>query len=500
MLIVGDAAFIPLPDESVHCVVTSPPYWSLRKYEGDQDAGRFPNLGLEDTPEEYLDRMVIIFREVWRVLRPDGVVFLNIADTFASSWASGRRNIIGNPSRTNRVDRTTETIYREGDLCMIPQRLAIALQQDGWLIRRDYIWHKLNPAPENLLGWRWERHRIKIDRENADWKSRPKGWQAGLGAHDSGSDSKGQYRHEQEQTVPVYIDCPGCEKCLHDNPLFPDLHVLRLGSWRHTTSHEYVWMMTKQMKYYCDQEAVKEPTTGGAHPHGSGIGKKLIDFGEGVRANRSFSEAIRNETKNDLPETRNPRSVVTINGFNFDDLWSLFIESIRNPKDILSISTENYPGAHYAVYTPNLVAPLIMAACPKHSCPECGQAWAPVVIKGKYNRHQSKKAAELDDPDSPSWRYGTAQDGLPYDGAGNLVTSYAPTCDCGCEESVPGIVLDPFAGTGTTGMVAKELGRRWVAMDISKPYLDDQARYRTKWGEQKTKVDDLPLFSELDKT
>jgi len=121
---VGDVldALAALPDESVQCVVTSPPYWGLRDYlvEGQ--------IGLEATPEGFVARLVEVFRDVRRVLRADGVMFLNLGDSYAGS-ASG---------------------IKPKDLVGIPWRVAFALQADGWWLRSDIIWAKPNPMPESV--------------------------------------------------------------------------------------------------------------------------------------------------------------------------------------------------------------------------------------------------------------------------------------------------------------------------------------------------------------
>jgi DNA modification methylase len=104
-----------MPDASVHCCVTSPPYWGLRDY------GHDGQIGLEATPEEYVARMVEVFREVRRVLRDDGTLWLNLGDSYASKSLAG-----------------------------IPWRVAFALQADGWYLRQDIIWHKPNPMPESV--------------------------------------------------------------------------------------------------------------------------------------------------------------------------------------------------------------------------------------------------------------------------------------------------------------------------------------------------------------
>jgi DNA modification methylase len=180
-----------LPDCSVQTCVTSPPYYGLRDYgtasweggdegcehtvgSGDNDNLKIyvtrperdgekrkycqlcgairidSQIGLEQSPEEYINKLVAVFREVRRVLKDDGTLWLNLGDSYASAWASGRRNIIGNGSRDNRIDRCTGTNFKEKDLMMIPARVALALQADGWWLRSEIIWHKPNPMPESV--------------------------------------------------------------------------------------------------------------------------------------------------------------------------------------------------------------------------------------------------------------------------------------------------------------------------------------------------------------
>ena len=110
-----------LEESSVHCVVTSPPYWGLRDYGADGQ------LGLEDTPADHVANMVDVFREVRRVLREDGTLWLNYGDTYAATGSG----------------------LKPKDLCGIPWRVAFALQEDGWWLRQDIIWHKPNPMPES---------------------------------------------------------------------------------------------------------------------------------------------------------------------------------------------------------------------------------------------------------------------------------------------------------------------------------------------------------------
>jgi DNA modification methylase len=140
-----------LPDASVHCCVTSPPYFGLRDYGVDGQ------IGLEQTPQAFVDELVQVFREVRRVLRSDGTLWLNLGDSYANSGASGPQGKTG--------DRASRTYTAEAlgsgrnglpaglkpkDLIGIPWRVAFALQADGWWLRQDIIWHKPNPMPESV--------------------------------------------------------------------------------------------------------------------------------------------------------------------------------------------------------------------------------------------------------------------------------------------------------------------------------------------------------------
>lgn len=134
------------PAAFVHCVVTSPPYWALRNY------GVEGQLGLEKTPTEYIIKMREVFREVWRVLRPNGTLWLNMGDCYISNSSNGWQG--KNSKKNGRVPVTPIANKKQGDglknkdLVGMPWRLALALQADGWYLRRDIIWHKKNPMPE----------------------------------------------------------------------------------------------------------------------------------------------------------------------------------------------------------------------------------------------------------------------------------------------------------------------------------------------------------------
>ena len=185
-ILVGDALeqLRTLPDESVHCVVTSPPYWGLRDY------GEPGQLGLEPTPDEYVANMVEVFREVRRVLRADGTLWINLGDSYAQSGVSGPQGKSG--------DRSSRTFTAEGaqarsvsglkpkDLVGIPWRVAFALQADDWYLRSDIIWAKPNPMPESVTDRPTKAHeylfllskapRYFYDADAVREESKPSGW------------------------------------------------------------------------------------------------------------------------------------------------------------------------------------------------------------------------------------------------------------------------------------------------------------------------------------
>jgi DNA modification methylase len=133
--------------ESVQCCVTSPPYWGLRNYNVEGQ------IGLEETPELYTSRMVSVFHEVLRILKPNGTCWVNLGDSYASSWPCRRVSRIGNGSLPNgkRKQRPPRLgRLKEKDLVGIPWRVAFALQSDGWYLRSDIIWNKPNPMPESV--------------------------------------------------------------------------------------------------------------------------------------------------------------------------------------------------------------------------------------------------------------------------------------------------------------------------------------------------------------
>lgn len=274
----------------VQTCITSPPYYGLRDYGVDGQ------IGNEQTPKEFIDNLVEVFACVWDVLEDNGTLWVNLGDSYynyrpgkgqrvvANSIASQKASEFENSAkRGNKLDG-----YKEKDLMGMPWRLAFALQDFGWTLRQDIIWHKPNPMPESVK-----------------------------------------------------------DRC--------------------TKSHEYIFLLSKNTHYYFDNASIKEPLKG-------------------------------------EPETRNKKAegyqADYANGDRFSDGERVYgADGMANKRDVWSIPTKPYSGAHFAVFPQELVEPMILAG-----------------------------------------------------------------------SKVGDIVLDPFFGSGTTGQVAQNLGRKWIGCELNKEY------------------------------
>ena len=290
MIIQGDSLSVlkTLESESVDCCVTSPPYYNLRDY------GCEGQIGLEKTPEEYIQKLVEIFREVHRILKNNGTLWVNIADSYA-----------GNGRKCNSC--------KPKDLIGIPWMLAFSLRSDGWYLRQDIIWAKPNPMPESVK-----------------------------------------------------------DRC--------------------TKSHEYIFMLSKSPKYYYDDAAISEPAK-----------ESTI---------KRLSQNIENQNGSYLPGKTNGNmkaSAPRYGGKKYTENPDKFYRTksgnaydyrpMRKKRDVWTVTTKPFKGAHFATFPPDLIEPCVLAGCPPK-----------------------------------------------------------------------GIVLDPFAGSGTTGMVAKKNGRNFVLIELNKEY------------------------------
>jgi DNA modification methylase len=365
-LLIGDCRdkLGELADGSVHCVVTSPPYWGLRDYGIDQQ------LGLEHTPDEYIATMVAVFREVRRVLRPDGTLWLNMGDCYATS-VNGRSaadtKAIGNDDRTFR-DKPFNTAVgglKPKDLVGMPWRLVFALQADGWWLRQDIIWSKPNPMPESVT-----------------------------------------------------------DRC--------------------TKAHEYIFLLSKSPRYYFDTEAISESSIG-AHSHGK----------------NATSVPNRNDQKSDL-----------------NRVWG---RSTRNKRSVWEIATAPFSEAHFATFPPDLIEPCIKAgSSEKGCCSKCGSPWQRQVEIKQVKL--SGVMGRTNNPGDHNWAGVT-------DRTRKEVTTLDWKPSCACNTPIASCtVLDPFAGAGTTGLVADRLQRHAVLIELNPQYASMSANRIER---------DAPLFAQV---
>jgi len=349
-----------IEEKSIQTCVTSPPYWGLRDY------GAEGQLGLEPTPEEYVANMVEVFREVKRVLRDDGTVWLNLGDSYASNSDRASLRLGGHDKScscsyctlpSNGLKTSVPVGMKQKDLVGIPWLVAFALRADGWYLRSDIIWHKPNPMPESVT----------------------------------------------------------------DRP---------------TKSHEYIFLLSKSQKYFYDAEAVKEP----AQPH---KGKVLDNRESGTGLARGLNgQADRQGNFMAVGDGRNKRSVWTV-------------------------STQPYPGAHFATFPPKLIEPCILAGTSPKACEVCGSPWERVVEK---DRQPSRPAIQSKTYDKTPMEYGN-RDPQRHETT-TTTTGWQPTCTCDNKGTGKCKVLDPFCGSGTTLWVAETNGRDSVGIELNPEYIE----------------------------
>lgn len=326
-ILIGDVRqrLAELPDASVHCVVTSPPYWALRDY------GHPGQLGTEPTVEHWSASIATICREVGRVLRPDGALWLNLGDSYS------RRPSEGAPRKS---------------LLLGPARAALRLTSDGWLLRNTVVWHKPNPMPYS-------------------------------------------------------------------------------GTDRLATTHEVIYFLTRQGRYYFDLGAIRQPAV--TPPHRGTVGQ----------ANYPPREAVPALGGGTTPRVDLNQGLAAMKAAGRDSH-----PLGKNPGDVWTVPTASYRGAHFATFPPALLRRPLLATCPERACAACGTPWqrAAQAIHGR-----------------------------------RLATGpLRPTCDCRTGWR-PGIVLDPFMGAGTVALAAEQHGRDWVGIELNPAYAELAEQRLARW-------------------
>ena len=420
-----------LPEKSVHCCVTSPPYWGLRDYgtalwlSGDPDCdheeirggtGKASSkqvtsggtqgyqykdvckkcgavrvdkqLGLEPTIDEFIEKLTAVFAEVWRVLRDDGTLWLNMGDCYAGGGRGGNpaesshRMQLGNQGsligRAKEPGKIPDGIKAK-DLVGQPWRLAFALQAAGWYLRSEIIWWKSNPMPESVT----------------------------------------------------------------DRP---------------TKSHEQIFLLSKKPRYFYDAEAVKVAASTNTHSRGDNHTPKQdkTPGGKGIRANKT-----------------NPMH---------------YQPATRNLRDVWKISSESFSEAHFATFPTELPRKCILAGTSgRGCCPDCGAPLVRIVEKGPpppepTDRNPTKRlapgqagnvgagnmgfrASKLSGQEMSKWKAEHP----------DKTTGWQSGCECGVAP-IPCTVLDPFGGAGTTALVASKMGRSAILTELNPEYAAMAAR------------------------
>ena len=439
-----------LPEASVQCCITSPPYWGLRDYgtanwqggdagcdhiDKEAEAERQRNhkglarnatvvdgalrdkkiqngidksfqykttcaicgaqrvdiqLGLEETPEDYVANMVAVFREVWRVLRDDGTLWLNLGDSYSSTGGSnakpykkittGHKKLRDNGAVPN-YTRKVVLGLKPKDLVGIPWRVAFALQADGWYLRQDIIWSKPNPMPEGVR-----------------------------------------------------------DRC--------------------TKSHEYIFLLTKRATYYYDSEAIKEKGV----MQSAGSNQRDTQETHGLGGGNSGINTAKARMKEELKA----------NGY-----------VMRNKRSVWTVTTKPYKGAHFATFPADLIEPCVLAGTSEKGCCEkCGKPWERVTIKdieqpdgygnmgangGKWQGENKQSSGHRIQKNMNALRAAGRNHDNPF--PTKTTTGWRSTCECG-GEPVQCVVLDLFNGAGTTGVVAVDHGRHYIGIDLNSEYIE----------------------------
>lgn len=331
-VLVGDALeqLRGLPDASIDTVVTSPPYFRLRNY------GVKGQIGLEPNVDQWVAALRAVMTEVGRVLKPTGTLWLNLGDSYSRSIRHGA------PAKS---------------LLLAPEKLLLALEADGWLLRNKVVWAKSNGMPAAAR-----------DRLTPKWE-------------------------------PLFL--------LTRSPnYFFDLDAIRIPPRSRLAKPSPV------------SAATKHAVTDGPRPPWAGPAAGRNDGLEALKAQGRSSHPLG-----------------------------------ANPGDVWTIPTASYRGAHFATFPPALVERPLRATCPERICRTCGTPW---------------------------WRSPVVRDL----GALAVLGKLRKSCPCEQRDWQPGVVLDPFMGAGTVGLVAQQLGRRWLGIELN-PAFADQALARIHTNQPK---------------
>lgn len=495
-----------LPDNSVDCCITSPSYFGLRDYGtatwvgGDpgcdhtkasnmakdiggakkgQDSGyhakvtekvkcgkcgavrKDDQVGLEATPEEYVKKMVAIFEEVRRILKPTGTLWLNLGDSYAGAGgASGHtketKNLGANTENYGAVKSGGKTYgLKPKDLIGIPWMVAFALRDAGWYLRSSIIWYKKNPMPESV------RDRPTKSHENIFLLSKSR---------------KYYYDAEAIRTEPT------------------ENTILRMSQQveNQKGSNRAVGKTNGTMKAVGPGKNVRPAgvdSRGGNQQSETGISALPANRGH-VREHQGFKEAWDNMSKAEQQANGANKKDVWIGDDNtstwqwmFDNfpadmvqpLYDQYLQDTGNKPDIWDVTTKPFKEAHFATFPEDLVVDMVKAGTSEYGCcSSCGNPWQRVTEPLFDVKHTGETDSLYPAGTSANrlamLRQAARDQGMEYNGQ-QVTVGWEPTYKCETKEVTPAIVLDPFDGAGTTRLVTRRLGRNSIGIELNPEYI-----------------------------
>ncbi len=451
-IIIGDAKEIlqRFPNESVDCVITSPPYWALRDYGTGKWIGGNPNcdhkknppafsekalakstigayantghaqenylqtcgrcgarrvdkqLGLEPTFQEYITKLCDIFDEVKRVLKKEGTCWVNMGDTYsATRWTGEGKGQPMNKFKDGHRDINPEKNSGLPDktLCAIPSRFQIEMINRDWLCRNEIIWHKPNCMPSSVKD-------------------------------------------------------------------------------RFTVDFEKVFFFVKSKKYYFEKQLEKySPNTFPRMLRGVSKNNKWV-YGPAGQTKHTINQP-RNNIKKDFFDYQGQgiKDYKKVGVQNPSDVKRRILKSIeisqqgRNKRCVWEITTKPFKEAHFATFPPKLIEIPIKAGCPEFVCRKCGRPREKLFKDMEVGKSVSN--TKYDTENSTAGRLAQRRQAYRKMGFENPpMPEFIGYSDCGCGVGFqPGIVLDPFIGSGTTAIVARNLGMDFIGIELNPKYV-----------------------------
>lgn len=490
MIIRADARSIPLKDNCVQTCVTSPPYWGLRDY------GVAGQIGLEATPDEYVATMVAVFREVRRVLRDDGTVWLNLGDSYAG------QNLGYTPSSPSNQGVSMGIVETHGPFCRIcfirnctrhPPERHLPDCENPFKVIPPYDLDRKKPSKQSTNHSRGRHKRMPPGLKAKDLCGIP--WRVAFALQADGAaspahmetirdmiaavtdsyDTRDEWPNRIRQTVErlerEWIDAHRGGWYLRSDIIWSKPNPMPESvTDRPTRAHEYIFLLSKSERYFYDREAIAEPLAASSiervmQPNFANQNGGPKDYG----GNRSARKGLENlaakiRTSGDYGHGagRNDGDNHPSGGFP--------APALRNKRDVWSVNSEPTPEAHFATFPRKLIEPCILAGTSERGC--CSECGAPRVRMTENTPMVIARSTRT----HPLGR--TRASGTMLQPPQSVTTGWQPSCGHDAP-TVPCLVFDPFIGSGTTGIVAEQFGRRWIGLDLSENYLSQIARKRT---------------------